>query len=176
MSQPLFNMDALMKASMELVFEHFQFNSFLSTPSPLWAFHNHLQHLPDTHLSKHTRTGLVVESGFSFTHVVPIVDGHVVLNAVRRVNVGGKLLTNLLKETLSFRQVNVQDSSYLVNKLKEQYSYLSLDVYSGRHGLIVRRRSRAMSALSFREASCFCSSRLRDLLDRLRAGRRVDGR
>ena len=63
--------------------------------------------------------------------MVPIVDGKVVLNAVRRVNVGGKLLTNLLKETLSFRQVNVQDSTFLVNKLKEQYSYFSLDVYKG---------------------------------------------
>ena len=137
MSQPLFNMDALMKASVEVVFEHFQFNSFLSAPAPLWAFHNHHQHLPDTHLSKQTRTGLIVESGFSFTHVVPIVDGQVVLSAVRRVNVGGKLLTNLLKETLSFRQVNVQDSTFLVNKLKEQYSYFSLDVYKGGVELVV---------------------------------------
>lgn len=49
------------------------------------------------------------------------------MEGVKRVNVGGKLLTNLLKENLSFRQVNVQDCSYLVNGLKEQFCYVSMD-------------------------------------------------
>lgn len=69
MSQPLFNMDDLMSASLQVIFEHFHFNSFLSSPSPLWSFTHHLNSLPDSDLSKQTKTGLVIESGFSFTHV-----------------------------------------------------------------------------------------------------------
>ena len=48
------------------------------------------------------------------------MDGRVLLEGVKRVNVGGKLLTNLLKENLSFRQVNVQDCTHLVNQIKEK--------------------------------------------------------
>ena len=59
------------------------------------------------------------------------MDGSVVLEAVKRVNIGGKLLTNLLKENLSFRQVNVQDCTFLVNQIKEKFCYLSLDVFRG---------------------------------------------
>jgi actin-related protein len=46
---------------------------------------------------------LVVDSGYSFTHIVPTVMGRPVLTAIRRVNIGGKLLTNHLKEIVSFR-------------------------------------------------------------------------
>ena len=46
---------------------------------------------------------LVVDSGFSFTHAVPLFHGKPLSYAIRRVNVGGKLLTNLLKETVSYR-------------------------------------------------------------------------
>lgn len=134
-------MDECMKTTLQVVFEHFRFKGFYCSPAPSWAFTKHLSTLPDTHICKHSGTGLLVESGFSFTHVpysigyniqiVPFVDGKIVLEGVKRVNVGGKLLTNLLKETISFRQVNVQDSTYLVNQIKEKYSYLSLDVFRG---------------------------------------------
>ena len=69
MSQPLFNMDNLMSVSLQVIFEYFRFDSFLSSPAPLWSFTHHLNSLPDTDLSKQTKTGLVIESGFSFTHV-----------------------------------------------------------------------------------------------------------
>jgi actin-related protein 6 len=41
--------------------------------------------------------------------------------------VGGKLLTNYLKEILSFRQWNVQDESVVINELKEALCYCSTD-------------------------------------------------
>ena len=55
------------------------------------------------------------------------MDGRVLLEGVKRVNVGGKLLTNLLKENLSFRQVNVQDCTHLVNQIKEKCCYVSMN-------------------------------------------------
>lgn len=42
-----------------------------------------------------------------------------------RINVGGKLLTNYLKEIVSFRQLNVMDDARLVNELKEALCYCS---------------------------------------------------
>lgn len=70
---------------------------------------------------------LVVDSGFSFTHIVPVIDGRVFARGVKRVNVGGKLLTNYLKEIVSFRQFNVADDTRVVNDVKEALCYCSLD-------------------------------------------------
>lgn len=65
---------------------------------------------------------LIVDSGYSFTHAIPYFDYHPINGAIKRLrlqfiftcifnpdrsrfrlNVGGKLLTNVLKETISFR-------------------------------------------------------------------------
>jgi len=46
---------------------------------------------------------LVVDCGYSFTHVAPYVQGERVKEAVKRIDLGGKLLTNYLKEVISYR-------------------------------------------------------------------------
>jgi len=46
---------------------------------------------------------LVVDCGYSFTHVVPFVNGQKIGEAVRRIDVGGKAMTNYLKEIVSYR-------------------------------------------------------------------------
>ncbi|TDH72368.1 hypothetical protein CCR75_003404 [Bremia lactucae] len=70
---------------------------------------------------------LVVDSGFSFTHVVPMINGRMCLPGLKRINVGGKMLTNYLKEIVSFRQWNVMDDTRVINELKEALCYCSLD-------------------------------------------------
>ena len=42
-------------------------------------------------------------AGFSFTHAVPMCDGRALPGAIRRINVGGKALTNYFKELVSYR-------------------------------------------------------------------------
>jgi len=42
-----------------------------------------------------------------------------------RIDVGGKLLTNHLKELVSFRQWNMMEETYIVNDVKEKCCYVS---------------------------------------------------
>jgi hypothetical protein len=43
-------------------------------------------------------------------HAVPIFDGRVQLAGVRRINIGGKVLTNHLKELVSYRHVHTHNT------------------------------------------------------------------
>ena len=71
-----------------------------------------------------TRCCLVVDSGFSLTHVVPTYQCRAVSAAIRRLNVGGRTITNLLKEWVSYRQWNMMDEAALVNEAKEALCYV----------------------------------------------------
>lgn len=60
-----------------------------------------------------------------FLHCLTII---MLLNPVhgpRRIDVGGKLLTNHLKELVSFRQWNMMDETYVMNEVKETCCYVS---------------------------------------------------
>lgn len=71
----------------------------------------------------------VVDSGYSFTHIIPFINGQPVLLGIRRLNVGGKVLTNYLKETVSFRYYNMMQETYLMNQIKEACCYVALDFH-----------------------------------------------
>lgn len=70
---------------------------------------------------------IVIDMGFSFTHIIPFVKGERVKAAIRRIDVGGKVLTNHLKEIISYRQLNVMDESYVINQVKEDSCFVSQD-------------------------------------------------
>lgn len=63
---------------------------------------------------------VVVDLGHSYTHVVPIVQGEVAWTGVRRLDIGGKLMTNLLKEMISFKQWDMMEESWIISHLKEK--------------------------------------------------------
>lgn len=44
-----------------------------------------------------------------------------------RIDVGGKVLTNLLKEWISYRQLNVMEETYVMNECKEDICYVADD-------------------------------------------------
>ena len=62
---------------------------------------------------------LVIDSGFSFTYGVPFFNGIPMKHAALRIDVGGKLLTNLLIETISHKDFNLRGEFGLVNEMKE---------------------------------------------------------
>lgn len=73
---------------------------------------------------------LVVDSGFSFTHITPVINGVPQLEHVRRLDIGGKVLTNYLKETISFRYYDMMEETHLINQIKEQCCFVSNDFHS----------------------------------------------
>uniref|UniRef100_A0A7S0UQK4 Uncharacterized protein n=1 Tax=Polytomella parva TaxID=51329 RepID=A0A7S0UQK4_9CHLO len=86
-------------------------------------------HSGDRHPPSGTKAGagVVIDAGFSFTHIVPFFDGHVISGGVRRINVGGRAMTNLLKELVSFRALDVQDEHVLMDYVKERVCFVSAD-------------------------------------------------
>ena len=73
---------------------------------------------------------MVVDSGHSFTHVIPTIRGKVYHPAVRRIEVGGKFLTNYFKEIVSIRHYNMMDETHVVNEIKEAVCFVSTDFNS----------------------------------------------
>ncbi len=126
MTEPLFTPAALQSRLDEVVFEQFGFQACYRTPAaPLSALDYKLSN-PDSRFAS-DGCCVVVDSGFSFSHAVPIFDNHVLNYAARRVDVGGKLLTNYLKELLSYRQLNVMDDTYMIDRAKRELCFVSTD-------------------------------------------------
>lgn len=99
----------------QLVFEDFSFAKYCAVPP---------QRLAAAAFGR--ETALVLDSGFSFTHAVPVVQGVELARNARRLNLGGKALTNLLKEIVSFRSLNMMDETVIMNAVKERLCYVSL--------------------------------------------------
>ncbi|KAI9891045.1 MAG: Actin- protein 6 [Vezdaea aestivalis] len=68
---------------------------------------------------------LVIDCGYSHSTVNPVVNGRVIQSAVRRLDIGGKFLTNFLKENISLRSYNMMDETYIINEMKEKVSFVS---------------------------------------------------
>lgn len=68
---------------------------------------------------------LVLDLGYSACHAVPVVRGSVQYSHTKRLDVGGKILTNLLKETLSFRQLDMMDEFWLVDYIRRRTSFVA---------------------------------------------------
>jgi len=70
---------------------------------------------------------LVIDSGFSHSTVTPLFNGKPIQQAIRRLDIGGKVLTNYLKELVSIRHYNMLDETHLMNDVKEAICYVSQD-------------------------------------------------
>ncbi|TCD68340.1 Actin- protein 6 [Steccherinum ochraceum] len=121
-TEPYFDLPKLQDIYDQFVFEEYGFKAYhRCTPASMMPYGDLFR------LRGHPAPEcmLIVDSGFSFTHVVPILSGSVVWDAVKRIDVGGKLLTNHLKELVSFRQWDMMDETYIINDVKEACCYAS---------------------------------------------------
>jgi len=76
--EPLFTLSSIQKATDELVFEDFGFQSFCVTNSAVSTHAYQAQKTPGSILAR-GRTSFVVDSGFSFTHAAPVFQNKVPL-------------------------------------------------------------------------------------------------
>ncbi|KAI9347467.1 actin family [Pilaira anomala] len=80
-------------------------------------------------------TGIVIDSGDSVTHTVPIHQGSVIKHATSRLDVGGREITEymlrllLADEKSNYAMYTRFDLQVLVNNIKETISYIPLDFY-----------------------------------------------
>ncbi|XP_058961262.1 actin-related protein 6-like [Pocillopora verrucosa] len=124
MTEPHFNFTSIKDATDEILFEEYNFKALCRiSAAQLSAFKCHKEEVDKRLIS------LVVDTGYSFTHIVPVFNGKILKKGIKRINVGGKLLTNHLKEILSYRQLHVLDETYVINQVKEDTCYVSDDFY-----------------------------------------------
>jgi len=145
LSHPAFQPQTIQRDTNEMVFEYFGFGSFLSLSSSMMCAvamsnsQNHTMQVVNNNNAvgtidpakaqqlRETKAMLIVDSGFSFSHIVPIVGAQTRKRAVRRINIGGKALTNYLKEIVSIRQYDMTEETHLMNVIKERMCVVSLD-------------------------------------------------
>ncbi|XP_071850588.1 actin-related protein 6-like [Apostichopus japonicus] len=118
-TEPYFNFSAIQESMNEVFFEEYKFKALHRTNAGTLSAYLQMTDKPQEQCC------LVVESGYSFTHIAPYHKGKKVSSAIRRINVGGKLLTNHLKEILSYRQLHVMDETYVINQVKEDACFVS---------------------------------------------------
>jgi len=130
-----------------VVFEELGFAAVQRLPAPAAAANlYHHEHAPDGASADglgHVAC-LVVDLGFSATHAAPFLRGRAVQGAVRRLNVGGRLLTGFLQEGLSYRQYNMMDEVVIVNAAKEALCFVApsgIDAEISRVGPTVKAAS-----------------------------------
>ena len=130
-TEPFLNPLVFQNEMNEVIFEDYMFESCCRRPAVSFAeyyFREYLQQNHDNRITTaHHGCMLVIDSGFSFTHVIPLINHKVVKNLSVRIDLGGKLLTNYLKEIISFRQMNVMDDFNLINQLKEDMCVVNND-------------------------------------------------
>ncbi|KAI9503155.1 actin-like protein ARP6 [Coemansia spiralis] len=117
LSEPVFNFQAIQRQMDEIVFEEYGFASLIRAPAPRLA-------------AQHHSCCVIVDVGHAFTYVVPYRDQQQIPWAIRRVDVGGLMLTSYLKETVSFRYWDMMDETYIMSQVKERTCFVSQDFYS----------------------------------------------
>ncbi|KAJ2554497.1 Actin- protein 6 [Coemansia sp. RSA 1933] len=117
-TEPVLNFGQIQRNMDEVVFEEYGFASAVRAPATRLALEA---------AGAQSECLVVVDAGHAFTYVVPYRDGRQVGDAIRRVDVGGRLLTNYLKETVSFRYWDMMDETYIMSAVKEQTCYVAQD-------------------------------------------------
>lgn len=123
-TEPPFNFPSIQEGMVEIFFEEYEVPSLLIiNPSTLSSYH----YRHDNSLSK---CCIIVDIGYSFCHIIPYVNGMKIKTGIRRIDIGGKLLTNHLKEILSYRQLNVMDETFVINQVKEDSCFVSENFFA----------------------------------------------
>ncbi|KAG5302045.1 actin-like protein arp6 [Histoplasma ohiense] len=127
-------MAALQKNADEIIMEEWGFGGYFRCVGPTLNAWNEVHALfgdpmgsdPNSTISP-IECLLVIDSGYSHTTVTPVYKGRPLQRGIRRLEIGGKYLTNFLKELVSVRQYNMLDETHIINEVKEAACFVSDD-------------------------------------------------
>ncbi|SNX85245.1 related to ARP6 - Actin-related protein [Melanopsichium pennsylvanicum] len=71
---------------------------------------------------------LILDLSYSACHAIPLIHGNLHYPSIRRLELGGKMLINLLKERLSFQQLDMMDESWLMTHIFAKTSFVAAEV------------------------------------------------
>lgn len=120
-SEPVYNFKSIQEVMFELLFEEYECENVLNKTAVELTHQNYV----------HNKEGdpalccLVIDIGYSFTHIVPFIKNKIHKDGIKRIDIGGKMLTNHLMDLISYRQLNVMDESYVINQVKEDSCFVS---------------------------------------------------
>ncbi|KAH3684089.1 hypothetical protein WICPIJ_004938 [Wickerhamomyces pijperi] len=142
LSEAPFTIPQMSMNSDQVVFEEYGFNSLYKSPVggfvPFNQQNNEKIYIPSTESVGETavtavETGsysdyqLVIDSGFNATWIIPMVKGVIYWRGVKKLDIGGRFLSGVLREQISFRHYNVTDETVLINNIKNESCFVSLD-------------------------------------------------
>ncbi|OIW24727.1 Actin/actin-like protein [Coniochaeta ligniaria NRRL 30616] len=117
----------------QMVFEEYGFASYYRGVGAAFNAYHDVQEIfrtprePNATVEVPAEVMLVVDSGYSHTTVTPVLQGRPLHSAIRRLDIGGKLLTNYLTRLISVRHFDMRNDTYIVNEMKEAACYVSSD-------------------------------------------------
>lgn len=117
----------------QVVFEEYGFASYYRGIGPTFNAYHDIQSVfrtpKDTASAANTpaEAVLVIDSGYSHTTVTPVLRGQPLHSAIRRLDIGGKVLTNYLTRLISLRHFDMRNDTYIVNEMKEAACYVTAD-------------------------------------------------
>ncbi|VUZ42228.1 unnamed protein product [Hymenolepis diminuta] len=124
-TEPYFNFSSTKETLNELFFEEYHVAGLIRANPAFFATYKYRAET-NQRISRYT---FVIDSGYSFTHILPMVDGKLMKEFALRLCVGGKILTNRLIEVTSYRQLDVRSEIYIMNQCKEDACFVSKDFW-----------------------------------------------
>lgn len=120
---------ALQRNCDEMVFEEFGFGNYWRAVAPILSAYGNSPFEGDASrpAGAAMECALVVDAGYSHTMVTPLFQGKALQGACRRLEIGGKTLTNQLKDLVSTRQFELRKEDWMANQIKEDVCYVSRD-------------------------------------------------
>lgn len=119
----LFTPPKIKERIFEIVYEYFSIGAFLPV-NPQVAIQKYaVDGVFKDKIGKEFQ--MVVESSHSASYCVPFFDNEIMNYPIKRLEIGGKLLTNKLKEIVSLRYLDMKNEYRLMTEIKEQMCYVS---------------------------------------------------
>lgn len=130
LSEPYMNLVSMRERAMEMLLEDMKFTSVVMMYPSTLAMYHLAKNAKEVarNVAMDAGIGVIIDAGFSYTHIVPTFDFRPIKRAIRRIDIGGKALTNYMKELVSYRSMNMMKETYLMEHIKENLCFVSQNV------------------------------------------------